>query len=59
MNSLDLSAPTLATFLVSLALAIIALIAHFVKIDFITLYQFWIAIAAYVLLAIGCLVKDM
>ena len=59
MNSLNLSAPTIVTFLISLALAIIALIAHFVKIDFITLYQFWIAIAAYVLLAIGCLVKDM
>jgi len=59
MNSLNLSAPTLVTFLVSLALAIIALIGHFAKIDFITLYQFWIAIVAYVLLAIGCLVKGM
>jgi hypothetical protein len=56
MNSLNLSAPTLATFLVSLALAIIALIGYFVKIDFITLYHFWIAIAV---LAIGCLVKGM
>jgi hypothetical protein len=59
MDSLNLSAPTLATFLVSLALAIIALIGYFVKIDFITLYHFWIAIAAYALLAIGCLVKGM
>jgi hypothetical protein len=59
MNSLNLSAPTLVTFLVSLALAIIALIGHFAKIDFITLYHFWIAIVAYVLLAIGCLVKGM
>ena len=59
MDSLNLSAPTTITFLISLALAIIALIAHFVKIDFITLYQFWIAIAAYVLLAIGCLVKGV
>ena len=59
MNSLNLSAPTLVTFLVSLALAIIALIGHFAKIDVITLYHFWIAIVAYALLAIGCLVKGM
>jgi hypothetical protein len=59
MDSLNLSAPTLATFLISLALAIIALIGHFAKIDFITLYQFWIAIVAYALLATGCLVKGM
>jgi hypothetical protein len=59
MDSLNLSAPTIVTFLVSLVLAIIALVGHFAKIDFITLYHFWFAIAAYVLLAIGCLVKGL
>ena len=59
MDSLNLSAPTLVTFLIALVIAIIALIGHFAKIDFITLYQFWIAIAAYVVLAVGCLVKGM
>jgi hypothetical protein len=56
---LNLSAPTLIVFLVALALAILALIGHFTKIDFVTQYQFWLAIAAYVVLAIGCLVKGL
>jgi hypothetical protein len=38
-------------------LAVLALIGHFVSIPFVTLYQFWIAIAAYVVLCIGCLLK--
>jgi hypothetical protein len=54
---LRLNAPTLAFFLVSLALAILALIGHFTRIDFVTQYQFWFAIAAYAVLAVGCLVK--
>jgi hypothetical protein len=54
---MNLSAPTLAFFLVSLALAVLALIGHLTTIDFVTQYRFWIAIAAYAVLAIGCLVK--
>jgi hypothetical protein len=38
-------------------LAALALIGHFTRIDFVTQYQFWLAIAAYVVLAIGCLVR--
>jgi hypothetical protein len=45
--------------LVALALAILALVGHFTRIDFVTQYQFWIAIVAYAVLAIGCLVRGV
>jgi hypothetical protein len=48
---MNLSAPTLVVFLVSLALVILALIGHFTRIDFVTQYQFWIAIVAHAVLA--------
>ena len=54
---MNFSAPTMPVFLVSVVLALLALIGHFVSIPFVTLYQFWVAIAAYVVLCIGCLLK--
>jgi hypothetical protein len=54
---MNLSAPTMPIFLVSLVLAVLALIGHFVSIPFVTLYQFWIAIVAYVVLSVGCVLK--
>jgi hypothetical protein len=58
-GDMNLSAPTLPIFVVSLVLAILALIGHFVVIPFITIYQFWIAIVAYAVLCVGCLLKGM
>jgi hypothetical protein len=52
-----LSAPTVPVFLASVVLAVLALIGHFAKIPFITEYQFWVAIAAYVLLFLGAVLK--
>jgi hypothetical protein len=54
-TAMNLSAPTQVVFLISLVIAIIALIGFFVTIPFVTVYAFWIAIAAYVVLAAGCL----
>lgn len=59
MNNLNLSAPTMPIFLIAVALALLALLGHFASIQFITLYQFWLALGAFVLLAIGNLVKGM
>ena len=44
-------------FLVSLVLAVLALLGYFVVIPYITLYGFWIAIIAYVMLAVGNVMK--
>jgi len=54
-----LSAPTQVVFLISLIIAVIALIGFFVTIPFVSLYAFWIAIVAYVVLALGCVMKGV
>ena len=52
-----LSAPTKNVFLISLILAVVALIGAIVVIPVISLYAFWIAIIAYIVLAAGCVLK--
>jgi len=52
-----LSAPTVPVFLISVVLAVLALLGHFVSIPFVSMYQFWVAIAAYVLLFLGSVLK--
>jgi hypothetical protein len=52
-----LSAPTVPVFLASVVLAVLALLGHFTTIPYVTMYQFWIAIAAYVLLFLGAVLK--
>ena len=54
-----LSAPKEFTFLVSLVIAIFALIAFLVKIPNVSPHAFWIAIIAYVVLAVGCALKGV
>jgi hypothetical protein len=53
----NLSAPTVPVFLGSVVLALLALLGHFTSIPFVSMYQFWIAIAAYVLLFLGAVLK--
>jgi hypothetical protein len=54
-----LSAPSQVVFLVSLALAIIAVLGALVIIPVVTKYAFWIAVLAYVVLALGNIMKGM
>lgn len=56
---MKLNAPTMVVFLISLILAILALIGVFVAIPFVSLYAFWFAIIAYIVLALGCVLKGM
>jgi hypothetical protein len=56
---MQLNAPTQVVFIISLILAVLALIGYFVAIPFLTAYAFWIAIIAYVVLAAGCLMKGV
>ena len=55
----NLNAPSRAVFLISLALAILALLGALVIIPVITQYAFWLAILAYVVLALGTIMKGM
>jgi len=54
-----LNAPTQMVFLISLILAVLALIGHFVLIPYVTAYQFWVAIVAYGVLAAACVLKNV
>jgi hypothetical protein len=54
-----LNAPTQMVFLISLILAVLALIGHFILIPYVTSYQFWIAIMGYVVLAAACVLKGV
>jgi hypothetical protein len=53
-RGLNLSPPTQVMFLVSLAVAALAVIAFLVRIPNLTPHAFWIAIIAYVILAVAC-----
>jgi hypothetical protein len=52
-----LSAPTVPVFLISVVLAVLALLGHFTNIQYVTTYQFWLAIVAYLLLFLGAVLK--
>lgn len=56
---MNLSAPTQPIFLISLVLAVLAIIGFFVSIPFVSAYAFWFAIVGYIVLAVGCLMKGV
>jgi hypothetical protein len=56
---LNLSAPTAPVFWISVVLAVLALLGHFTKIPFVTEYQFWVAILAYIVLFVGAAFKGL
>jgi purine-cytosine permease-like protein len=54
---MDLHAPSMWIFILSLAIAVLAIVGTFKTIDYVSKYAFWVAIIAYGVLAIGNLVK--
>jgi hypothetical protein len=56
---MNLSPPTTAVFVISLILAVLAVIGTFVAIPVISANSFWVAIIAYVILAIGNLFRGV
>jgi hypothetical protein len=56
---MNLSAPTMPVFLISVALAALALLGVLVRIPFVTQYAFWVLAAGYVVLLAGNLMKDV
>jgi hypothetical protein len=50
---MNLSPPTTAVFIISLILAVLAVISAFVVIPVISAHAFWVAIIAYIVLAVG------
>ena len=54
---MNLHAPALWVFVLSLVVAVIEVIGEFTPIPYVTAYGLWVAIVAYVVLAAGNLVK--
>jgi hypothetical protein len=50
---MNLSPPTTAVFVISLILAVLAIIGTFVAIPLVSANAFWVAIIAYIILAVG------
>lgn len=58
-EKMKLSAPSKPLFLVSVVLAVVAILGGLGVVGAIAGYAFWIAIASFVVLAIGCLMTGM
>jgi hypothetical protein len=56
---MNLSPPTTVVFVVSIILAALAIIGKFAVIPFVTEHGFWVAVAAYVILAIGNIFRGL
>jgi hypothetical protein len=56
---MNLSAPTTPVFVVSLILAVLAILGAFVAIPLISPNAFWVAILAYIVLMVGNLAKGL
>jgi hypothetical protein len=60
MHHMRLNAPTKMVFMISLILAVLAVIGYFVpSVPYLHTYEFWLAIAAYVVLAAACVLKGV
>jgi hypothetical protein len=54
---MKLHAPAMWVFVLSLVIAVLAVVSVLTPIPYITAYAFWVAIIAYVILAVGNLVE--
>ena len=50
---MTLHAPAMWVFILSLVLVVLAVVGVFVEIPFVSMYAFWVAVLAYVVLALG------
>lgn len=54
---MKLHAPAMWVFVLSLVLAVLAVVSFFYPIPYVSEYRFWFAVAGYVVLALGNLVE--
>jgi hypothetical protein len=50
---MELHAPAMWMFILSLVLVVLGVLSVFVEIPFVSMYAFWVAVLAYVVLALG------
>ena len=51
--AMTLHAPAMWVFILSLVLIVLAVVGIFVEIPFVSMYAFWVAVLAYLVLALG------
>ena len=56
---MNLNAPTQLVFIISLIIAVLALIGHFVMVPVVSEFKFWFAMVAYIVLAAACVLKGI
>ena len=56
---MNLSAPTMVVFLISLVLAVLAVLGTMMAIPFVSANAFWVAIIAYLVLLVGNVAKGL
>jgi hypothetical protein len=58
-NQININRPTTRIVIISLILAVLALVGHLANVEFLTQYQFWLAMIAYIALLLGVLFKGL
>lgn len=56
---MNIGAPKVVTFVLSLILVVLALVGHLKPVAYLTQYQFWLAIIGYVVLMLGVTMKGL
>jgi heme/copper-type cytochrome/quinol oxidase subunit 1 len=56
---MNLNAPTKIVFIITLVLALVAVVAKFVAIPFVSAYAFWILLVAFVVLVASTVFKGL
>lgn len=56
---MKLSAPTQVAWIIAVVLGVLSLIGYFVTIPFISAYGFWLAFAAFAILAVASVLKGV
>lgn len=58
-NQININRPSTRVVIVSAILAVLALVGHFSRVQYLTEYQFVLAMIAYVVLLVGVLFKGL
>lgn len=56
---MKLSKPKVTTWWIAVIVGVLGILAHFIKIPFVSTYSFWFVVFGFVLLAIATYMKDL
>lgn len=56
---MSLSEPKVVTWWVAVVLGVLGILGHFVKLPFVSAYDFWFVALAFIILVLGTYLKDL